>query len=120
VKTAAAFVGGVIATLLVAGAVLLFSDLEIADEGSGGGTGGFVLEVPNVLGQAGVDAEAQLTVAGFRVRLLQHVQYGTFEREFGGGNHWYPATPSEASVRRQSPDPGTEVEPDTVVTLGVR
>jgi hypothetical protein len=120
VKTVAAFVGGAIATLLVAGAVLYFADLEIADEGSGGGTDDYVLTVPNMLGQSGVDAKARLEVAGFRVRLLQHVPFGTFEKEFGGGNHWYPAPPSEASVRKQSPDPGTEVEPDTIVSLGVR
>jgi PASTA domain len=120
VKTAAAFAGGVIATLLIGGAVLHFADLEIADEGSGNGAVDFALTVPNVLGQSGVDAEAQLEVAGFRVKLLQHVQFSTFERGFGGGNRWYPATPSEAAVRRQRPDPGAEVEPDTLVTLGVR
>jgi hypothetical protein len=120
VKTAAAFAGGVIVTLLIAGAVLHFADLEIADEGSGNGTGDFFLTVPNVLGQSGVDAAAQLEVAGLRVKLLQHVQFSTFEKGFGGGNRWYPATPSEAAVRRQRPDPGAEVEPDTLVTLGVR
>jgi hypothetical protein len=116
VKTAVAFAGGVVATLLVAGAVLHFTDLEITDEGAGD----LVLTVPNVLGQSGVDAEAQLDVGGFRVNLLQHVQFGTFSKELGGGAHWHPATPSEAAVRRQRPNPGAEVEPDTVVTLGVR
>ena len=115
-KTAAAFAGGVIATLLIAGAVLRFADLEITDEGAGD----LVLTVPNVLGQSGVDAEAQLDVSGFRVKLLQHVQFGTFSEEFGGGAHWDRATPSEAAVRRQRPNPGAEVEPDTIVTLGIR
>ena len=119
-KVAAAFAGGVLATLLIVGAVLHFADLEITETGSGGGADDFVLTVPNVLGQSGVDAAAQLEVAGFRVKLLQHVQFGTFEKGFGGGNHWYPATPSEAAVRKQRPDPGAEVEPDTLVTLGVR
>ena len=115
-KTAAAFAGGVIATLLIAGAVVHFAGFEITDEGAGDP----VLTVPNVLGQSGVDAEARLEVGGFRVKLLQHVEFGTFSEEFGGGAHWDPATPSEASVLRQRPNPGAEVEPDTIVTLGVR
>jgi hypothetical protein len=120
VKTAAALAGGVIATLLIAGAVFHFADLEITEEGSGSAADDFVLTVPNVLGQPSAEAKAQLEVAGFRVRLLQYLPPTAFEKEFGGVNRWYPAYPSEAAVRRQRPDPGAEVEPDTIVTVGVR
>jgi beta-lactam-binding protein with PASTA domain len=120
VKTAAAFAGGVIATLLIGGAVFHFADLEIADEGSGSGTDDFVLTVPNVLSQSSAEAQAHLEVAGFRVRVLQYLPPTAFEKEFGGVNRWYPAYPSAAAVRRQRPDPGAEVEPDTIVTIGVR
>ena len=120
VKTAVAFAGGVIATLLIAGVVFHVADLEIGDEGSGGGPDDFVLTVPNVLGQSSEDAKAQLEVAGFRVRLLQYVPPSGFEKQFGRINRWFPAYPSEAAVRRQRPDPGSEVEPETIVTVGVR
>jgi hypothetical protein len=120
VKTAAAFAGGVIATLVIAFAVFHFAGLEVGEEGSGSGADDFVLTVPNMLGQPSADAEADLEVAGFRVRVLQYVPPSAFEKELGVGKRWYPANPSEAAVRRQRPDPGAEVEPETIVTIGVR
>jgi hypothetical protein len=117
VKTVGAFTAGVIATLLVAIAVLHFADLEITDDGSGSD---FVVTVPNLLGQSGVDAEADLNVAGLRVKLEQYLRPSPLEKELGGRGRWLPAPASEAAVRRQDPDPGTKVEPDSLVTLGVR
>ncbi len=106
-KLASAFAAGAVFACLVALAVLYLADYEVVDSSSGDSD---LVSVPNVLGQEVDDAEAELSAADLGVTVSDlsiASKYGQTPEEFG------------ATVRAQNPDVGTDVKPDTTVTIAV-
>ena len=104
------FAAGVVVALLVAVAVLYFADLEVVESSDAD-----LVSVPHVLGQDTSDAEAELRDAGLTADVNE------IELESPTGEPTFEIGPTrEPTIRTQNPDAGTEVEPDTSVTITVK